>query len=475
MQSTADPYPASVESRPTDGKGELERIRYQIKAILEALADDATQWYHDAPTTGTFKIGIVGSNETAVTIDNKTSTGSILLLNDNGTLMHQFSDGGGIILNEQGNAVDIRMEGDTITNLFFLQGSGDAIGIGTSSPSGILHAKRTIGSSTAVGRFEAAVGGYTSTTLIAENTLAAATTFHLFECASDSDGDAGGRVVHFRVRGDGSVALGPTVSAHSAILHVQGLTGTSVGAIINNGTSTGNILSAQDNGTDVLLVADGGATSISATAGGSSTALVVDNKTSTGHILVLRDNGTTFHQFSDGGTVIFNENGDPAADFRVEGDTQTNLIFVDASADQIYFGGTTPGAGTFTYSSGGGIQLGQPTGGDKGSGTANFAADIYKNNSAYANPDYVLEHWVTGKVEKFKNNPGATDYPGVMPLDQLEEYIRKHLDLPRVKSMYVEGGGQGIFARGDIALEKIEELAVYIVEIHKRLKTLEAA
>lgn len=37
-----------------------------------------------------------------------------------------------------------------------------------------------------------------------------------------------------------------------------------------------------------------------------------------------------------------------------------------------------------------GIQVGTPTGGDKGAGTGNFAGDVYKNNSAYTNPDYAI-------------------------------------------------------------------------------------
>src|SRR3990167_1198284 len=41
---------------------------------------------------------------------------------------------------------------------------------------------------------------------------------------------------------------------------------------------------------------------------------------------------------------------------------------------------------------GAGLQMGAPTGGDKGSGTINVATNIYLNNSAYGNPDYALEY-----------------------------------------------------------------------------------
>lgn len=42
------------------------------------------------------------------------------------------------------------------------------------------------------------------------------------------------------------------------------------------------------------------------------------------------------------GLVTFNENGDPNTDFRVEGDTDANLLFTDASADRVGIGTNAP-------------------------------------------------------------------------------------------------------------------------------------
>ena len=523
--------------------------------------DNGTNVFTIADGGATTITATAGGSSVPLTVNNNTSSGHIALFQDAGTTMHQFSDGGGVVFNENGNDADFRIEGDTNIHAFFLDTSSESVGLGLSGPTAILHAKKSAGTaSLAVGRFDAAVASYTGTVLIAECSLTAASDFNYFEVASDSDGDSGGRVVQFLIRGDGLTGVGH--GSPTSKLHVAGVTGTTVAAIINNGTSTGNILNCLDNGTNVVAVADGGATTISALNGGSSIPLTVNNGTSTGSILAAQDNGTTIFLIADGGNVgvgasvtntakfnvgntsaasaiqitgasaadsgpaltllrsgstnwviaaggtnatdlvistptnaatytdanlasagfmriqndglvVFNESGAAAADFRIEGDTNANLFFLDSSANQIFFGGTSAGAGTLTYTSGGGIQMGAPTGGDKGSGTANFAADIYKNDSAYANPDYVLEHWATGKIDKFKGNPGAADYPGVMPLEKLEDYIRTHHDLPRVKSIQVDGQGQGIFARSDIALEKIEELFVYIVEFNNRLKKLE--
>lgn len=47
MQSTADPYPGSVESLATSGAGEFERLRFQFLNLLQGLCPTITQWYHD--------------------------------------------------------------------------------------------------------------------------------------------------------------------------------------------------------------------------------------------------------------------------------------------------------------------------------------------------------------------------------------------------------------------------------------------
>jgi hypothetical protein len=45
-------------------------------------------------------------------------------------------DGGGFTFNESGASVDLRMETNTLANAFFVDGSADKIGFGTSSPAG---------------------------------------------------------------------------------------------------------------------------------------------------------------------------------------------------------------------------------------------------------------------------------------------------------------------------------------------------
>ncbi len=116
------------------------------------------------------------------------------------------------------------------------------------------------------------------------------------------------------------------------------------------------------------------------------------------------------------------------------------------------------------------LQLGIPTGGDKGTGTLNTAGDIFKNNSAYTNPDYAFEHYFTGNVVKFAGNEGAKEYTGLMPLNDLKKHVMENLRLPGITNE-----GAGIFKRSDFVLEKIEEIILYLFEQDERTKLLEAA
>lgn len=116
-----------------------------------------------------------------------------------------------------------------------------------------------------------------------------------------------------------------------------------------------------------------------------------------------------------------------------------------------------------------GLQMGSPTGGDKGTGTINVATDVYKNNTAYTNPDYVLERWATGNVVRFAEKPGAATYNGPMSLDDLRGFMRQNLHLPR----FGQNANHGLFSGGDAILASLEEAYIYILQLEERLQKLE--
>jgi hypothetical protein len=87
-----------------------------------------------------------------------------------------------------------------------LDSSGN-MSIGTSTSDALLYARRTSGTTAPIGRFEAAIGAFTGTSLTAQNTLGTSNTYNLFTCVTDSDGDSGGPYTLFQVRGDGRVGI----------------------------------------------------------------------------------------------------------------------------------------------------------------------------------------------------------------------------------------------------------------------------
>jgi hypothetical protein len=170
---------------------------------------------------------------------------------------------------------------------------------------------------------------------------------------------------------------------------------------------------------------------------------------------------------------LFNFQGrDSGGNLETYAQLQCQIIDPTATTEtaQLYF--TTVVGGAFgvraiIYN---GFQVGSPTGGDKGAGTINTAGDIYKNNTAYTNPDYVFEHEYTGQISKFANCEGAQGYRGRLSLSDLRDYTREHLRLPGISDQPM-----GMFERGDKALEKIEELTLYVLELHDEITKLKRA
>jgi hypothetical protein len=146
--------------------------------------------------------------------------------------------------------------------------------------------------------------------------------------------------------------------------------------------------------------------------------------------------------------------------------TSTGALTV---AGGIGVAGTSYIAGIIATASGG-LQVGSPTGGDLGPGKINVSGGIYLNNTAYTNPDYVFEKHFTGKIEKFADRPRANTYRGLIGIADLEKHVAEHLRLPGISD-----GPTDIFERGDIALEKLEEQALYIFELNARIGRLERA
>lgn len=139
-------------------------------------------------------------------------------------------------------------------------------------------------------------------------------------------------------------------------------------------------------------------------------------------------------------------------------------VYVYANA----FSVINAGANEFTAGSGG-CTMGSPTGGLKGLGTLNLAGDIYKNNSAYTNPDYVFELKYTGNISRIRNEKGelserALNYSGRKTLSEIKSYTQTHHRLPGI-----DNKPMGMFERSDILLEKMEEAYLYLIEMKEAI------
>lgn len=160
--------------------------------------------------------------------------------------------------------------------------------------------------------------------------------------------------------------------------------------------------------------------------------------------------------------------------------TNSNVVqpyvrFVNASGGTIgQITGLTNTAG-ISYDANGhnfltnGIVVGAATGGALGVGTVNVAVDLYKNNTAYTNPDYVFEKLYTGKIERFVANPGASEYKQVPTIDEAEAITKATLRLPGMTDEPL-----GVFGRADKVLEKLEEAHAYIFQLNAEIKKLTA-
>jgi hypothetical protein len=118
----------------------------------------------------------------------------------------------------------------------------------------------------------------------------------------------------------------------------------------------------------------------------------------------------------------------------------------------------------------GGVTIGVPTGGDKGTGSVNVAGDLFKNGTAYTNPHGGFEYAYTGKVERYADRMaamGLEDYRA-LSLEDLEAYTREHFHFPYLG----DEEGNGLFGGGERLLLITEELAVHLFDLHHQVKNL---
>jgi len=231
-----------------------------------------------------------------------------------------------LVINEDGDDYDIRIEGDTEANLVYIDAGNDRVGIGTNTPSVLFEVGgNTVIDGNATINYQCSVNG--------------AFTFN--ENGADAD---------FRAEGD----TDPNLFFLDASTDRVGI-GTNTPSVkfdvVGNALITGTVtlngaVVINENGADVdtriegdteanLFFVDASTDRIGI---GTATPSVQFETTSAGKIGGAL---TVMGQGGFDGGVIINEGGYDN-DTRIEGDTNANLFFVDASADMIGIGINNP-------------------------------------------------------------------------------------------------------------------------------------
>ena len=227
-----------------------------------------------------------------------------------------FGGTGAATFNEQGNAVDFRIETDAVAYAFYVQGAGDTVAFATSDPAWTL-----------------------------EGTAITSPFFALKPNVANSN--------------VGGYFLASSLAARAADLTLGKSDGTwTVKTALSNNHLIGSVRFVGHDGTDfntcgqLTCVVDG---TVSADTMPGSLGFLTSETNSTGMLFRMRIRATGVVQLGDAvatpsvtidsvtSAAVFNEQGDSAGDFRIEGDTDTNLFFSDASVD-----GVGIGVGTLT-------------------------------------------------------------------------------------------------------------------------------
>lgn len=106
----------------------------------------------------------------------------------------------------------------------------------------------------------------------------------------------------------------------------------------------------------------------------------------------------------------------------------------------------------------------------QGPGTINVTGNLFRNGTAYINPDFVFEHAFTGKIERFADREGASTYTGLRSLEDMESFVKVNYQFPALAAI----PHRGLFDGGDAVLVTLEEGFLHLFDHERRLKALEA-
>ena len=248
-----------------------------------------------------------------------------------GTIVNQISAvaGTATVFNELGSDQDFRIEGDTDANLVFVDASTDHVTFGTTG--------QVNGSKVQVFKIHTDLSGTLSTCRV---------TSRISQASASTATLQGLNVSCVTTGGNAQTMTGLTGIYAEAVHQGTNTLSTAFGfQFIGGSTGTGTITTAR---AATLLVQTTGGGTITTARGlfiGAPTVIGGGGITNWSAIEIVTPTaaGTNNAILTGGGHIIFNEDGGDY-DVRIEGDTATNLLKIDAGLDAFQIGTTTAGA-----------------------------------------------------------------------------------------------------------------------------------
>ena len=341
----------------------------------------------------------------------------------------QMKHAGPVVINEGGDdAVDFRVEGDTEPHLLWTDASTDRVGIGgTNAPDSLLHISESY--------LEAHIGSGSLMTVFETKGTSSNPDFKIVDKDNNSARAAlqvqgnGGAIEALFVASNGNVGIGST-DPQQAIDIPAGrvVVGNNYGYVQRDAAGNSATIMNQD-GSDILFVGDVNHT--------EQIKIRSANKTGNGYIHCQSDGNIGFNgnaTFSSPMVVNYGvtiNEGSNDSDTRIESNSQTHAIFVNAGEDSVgIFGPSTGASGSLVVGKGtnvpGGILLSNGRTFSPGDDISSHFHPVghYSTNDECFSIDPT---WSDSNLSKFFNEPMSNVY-----------FTQSH-DAPGGYAVYING------------------------------------
>lgn len=318
----------------------------KIEAMISDTAYNATTW--DTVTTITASKNALRDKFEALV----TTSGAMAFTDTiGGSTNVSISSTGAVVINEQGNAVDFRVESDTNAGMLFVDGTNNRVGVGTQTPTVAFNVEGATVFNDTGADVDFRVEGDTDVNMI------------FGDASADRVGigtNAPSRKLHVSSTGDTRIRVTSTdgndsgVEMYSSSTFVGGFLWDSTSQLVTSFYGPNIVGSIHINSSRKMGF--GAVTSAANILGlvhikglDDDQQLIIQNFTTQNtNPTEWWSSGSVVQAYiTSGGGAVLNESGGSGSTFdtRMEGDTVTNLFHLVSSEDRIYIGASSGGSG----------------------------------------------------------------------------------------------------------------------------------